>query len=309
MSTGELSTEGLNSYDEDCVYDNLKYFMIPHEYSKVSTIENLKLIVYLQLKDGRLCGCTADHSVCIYNMDRNIVETTMKGHTSFICAIIQLEDGRICSSSSEIIKLWSLKSGQCVLSINGHNSACGLLLIDGSLCSGSGDGTIRIWSKDYGVSELSIRSGYHIYCLAQLKNGSICTGHGHGTINLWNIATGVCEMTLNGHTDGVWAIVVIDELRICSCSEDTTVRVWNISTGASERTLEGHADGVMGMILLFDGRICSVSADSSVKIWNKDTGVCELSVHISPSYLLEVVQLQNGQLVVSDNSSNVFIIR
>jgi BTB/POZ domain len=61
MSTGELSTEGLNSYDKDCLYGNLKYFMIPHkprvwDYSKVSKIGNLRLVIYLRLKDGRLCG-------------------------------------------------------------------------------------------------------------------------------------------------------------------------------------------------------------------------------------------------------------
>jgi BTB/POZ domain len=60
MSTGELSTEGLNSYDKDCLYDNLKYFMIPHkprlDYSQISSIDNLTLPIFLQLKDGRLCG-------------------------------------------------------------------------------------------------------------------------------------------------------------------------------------------------------------------------------------------------------------
>jgi BTB/POZ domain len=31
MSTGVLSTEGLNKYDEDCVYANLVYFKVPHK--------------------------------------------------------------------------------------------------------------------------------------------------------------------------------------------------------------------------------------------------------------------------------------
>jgi BTB/POZ domain len=42
MSTGVLSTEGLNSYDKDCLYDNLIYLMIPHEsglnYSRSSPL-------------------------------------------------------------------------------------------------------------------------------------------------------------------------------------------------------------------------------------------------------------------------------
>jgi hypothetical protein len=42
-AAGEF-TEGLNGYDEDSLYDNLEYFMIPHkirlEYLKISQIEN-----------------------------------------------------------------------------------------------------------------------------------------------------------------------------------------------------------------------------------------------------------------------------
>jgi hypothetical protein len=40
MRTGELSTEGLNSYDKTCLYDNLDYLMIAYtrvwDYSKVN---------------------------------------------------------------------------------------------------------------------------------------------------------------------------------------------------------------------------------------------------------------------------------
>jgi hypothetical protein len=103
MSTGELSTEGLNSYDKDCIYDNLKYFMIPHkerwDYSKMALIENLSLGVRLQLEDGRICGITSALSICIYNMDTNIIERIMYGHTKYIRIILQLEDGRLCSCS------------------------------------------------------------------------------------------------------------------------------------------------------------------------------------------------------------------
>jgi WD40 repeat protein len=125
MSTGVLSTEGLNCYDEDCVYDNLKYFKIPHKsrwsYSKLSTFQNFKRRVYLQLRDGRLCGSTDDNSMCICSVDSNIVETTIKGHTSYICSIIQLEDGRLRSCSyDKTIRIWSLETRKCELSIKGH---------------------------------------------------------------------------------------------------------------------------------------------------------------------------------------------
>jgi hypothetical protein len=51
-----------------------------------------------------------------------------------------------------------------------------------------------------------------------------------------------------------------------------------------------------------------------MKIWNKDTGVCELSIRVSSSravgsiYPCNVVQLQDGRLVVSDKNAKVFIV-
>jgi WD40 repeat protein len=316
MSTGVLSTEGLNRYDEDCVYAKLVYFKIPHkakwDYSIASQIENLNLKVCLQLLDGRICGSTSDYGiVCIYNMDTNVIETIMKGHTKYVVDVIQLEDGRLCSCSYDrSIKLWDIGSGVCNLTIDGHTSGvtCVIQLLDGRLCSGSEDHTVKIWSKDSGVCELAVNAGDSIFRIAQLRDGRICCGDYGGNLKIWNIATGVCEMTLRGHTDIIRAIVVIDELRICSCSCDKTIRIWNVSGGLCERTLEGHGGYVWDMVLLLDGRLCSVSVDSSAKIWTIETGVCDLTVHVSSTLLYKVIQLNDGRLVVSDTSRLVYII-
>jgi WD40 repeat protein len=114
-------------------------------------------------------------------------------------------------------------------------------------------------------------------------------------------------MILNGHADRVSAMVVIDELRICSCSNDKAIKLWNIGTGVCEKTLEGHAPYVMDIVLLLDGRICSVSNDCSAKIWNSETVVCDIDIPFSSS-LRKVVQLQDGQVVVTDIFSNVYMI-
>jgi WD40 repeat protein len=60
-------------------------------------------------------------------------------------------------------------------------------------------------------------------------------------------------MTINGHNNIIRAIVVIDELRVCSCSNDRKIKVWNLSTCVCERTLEGHTGSVTDMVLLLDG--------------------------------------------------------
>jgi BTB/POZ domain len=123
LSTGKLDCKGLTDYEIDCVYGNLDYFIIPFtrvwDYSVAHKMENLNLIVYLQLSDQRLCGSGKDFDLIIYNMDTDIIETTMKGHTGIVRSIIRLDDGRICSCSNDdnTIKLWSIESGQCEMTM------------------------------------------------------------------------------------------------------------------------------------------------------------------------------------------------
>jgi WD40 repeat protein len=177
-----LSTEGLNRYDKDCVYDNLDYFKIDYplrwDYSIFARIENIKLIIYLQLQDGRLCGSTSDNSICIYNMDTNIIERSMEQlNDSKIQSIIQLKDGCICSCSDDnTVKLWNIESGLCTLSLEGHTKAvyCVIQLVDGRLCSGSTDGTMRVWNKNNGACELSLDTYFCPYPIVQLRDGRIC---------------------------------------------------------------------------------------------------------------------------------------
>jgi WD domain, G-beta repeat/BTB/POZ domain len=328
LATGKINCKGLTDHEIECVYYNLDYFLIPFtrvwDYSIVNPIEHIVLHNCIQIKDGRLCGSKfskywseRDYSIKIWNMDTNIMERSLEGHTSDITCIIHLRDGRICSSSQDkSIKIWNTESGVCELTCIGHTdmATCVIQLIDGRLCSSSKDSTIQIWRSDTGVCELRINTGYR-FCIVQLRDGRICSGDSLGNMNIWNITTGLCEMALDGHFTAVTAIVVIDELRVCSCSMVETVNVWNVSSGVCERALEplegvlrGLHDYVADMVLLFDGRLCGVLNNKSMQIWNVERGVCELRVTVTSSLSLErVIQLHDGRLVISDSSGLLYI--
>jgi WD40 repeat protein len=89
----------------------------------------------IQLEDGRLCSCSIDKT----------------------------------------IKLWNSGSGLCNLTINGHTEGAYFViqLIDGRLC-GSGDNTIKIWNNDAGACELTIDANGFLFSIVQLKDGRIC---------------------------------------------------------------------------------------------------------------------------------------
>jgi BTB/POZ domain/WD domain, G-beta repeat len=336
MSNNILVTKGLNRYDEDCVYNNLEYFKIPHksrmDYSKVSELDlpfdKLDHYLHLQLQDGRICCAVGTdelpYTICLYNMTTEDIETTLEGHSNIIQSFVQLADGRLCSCSHDsTIKIWLLDSGVCQLSIEdtGYVVDGIIQLQDGRLCCGSsvgtGSGKIEIRNIETLASDLTIftaETGY-IYAVAQLQDGRICSGHTSGSIKLWNSATGAMERVLNGHTDSVNGIVVIDELKIWSCSADNTIKIWNLSTGICEISLGGskssggfQIDAVTDMILLLDGRMFSVSGNGHTKIWSTDTEVCDLTIQVCDMFLLRVFQLQDGRIIVSDFENQVYIL-
>ena len=63
--------------------------------------------------------------------------------------------------------------------------------------------------------------------LVELFDGRLCSGSNDGTIRLWNTDDGVCEQLLTGHTSGVRPLLQLKDGRICSASEDGTIKICN----------------------------------------------------------------------------------
>lgn len=79
-------------------------------------------------------------------------------------------------------------------------------------------------------------------CLCALLNGSVASGSTDGTVILWSLTTGAPQAVLQGHTRGVRCLAVYDWDRLLSGSDDCTVRcalflISDSDCGAWERTL------------------------------------------------------------------------
>lgn len=89
------------------------------------------------------------------------------------------------------VKIWSIVTGDCLFSLDGHTSLVGLLeLSQGVLVSGAVDGTLRTWNPDDGVCR-SILIGYTeaITCAFQHDQQKVVSGSDRA-IKLWDTRTG-----------------------------------------------------------------------------------------------------------------------
>jgi len=146
----------------------------------------------------------------------------------------------------------------------------------GRIYSGGKDDAIRVWNKNTLELEkaLDVEHGAAVWSIAVWQDNLI-SGHDDGKVRIWDLSKGLCEQVLEGHEDGVNALVICGS-RLASGSDDCTVRLWAMSPDARnpwpcERTLEGHR-GLVSCLAVWEDKVISGSWDDSIRVCDVATG-------------------------------------
>lgn len=179
------------------------------------------------------------------------------------------------------VKLWDLKTGQCLRTFEGHTSdvcAVAVLAKGQRAVSASDDKTLRLWDLETGQCLRTFAGhGHGVISVVVLPDSRrIVSASRDKTLKLWDLATGECLRTFEGHTDQVYqAKLLPDDRRLLSAGRDGTLRLWDLATGTCIHTYEGHTDAVASVVLLPNGQLAiSVGRDRSLRVWQVDTGEC-----------------------------------
>jgi WD40 repeat protein len=214
---------------------------------------------------------------------------TLSDNSSPVLAAVLSPDGQTLISGGEDrdtvgqfypIKLWDLKTGQVLRTLDGHLDAVRSLSLSQNgqtLASGSGDHTIKIWDMSTGAL-LQTLEGHTapVWSVALSQDGqTLISGSEDNTVIIWDLKTGASQ-TLSGHSGTVYSVALSpDGKTFASSGEDKTIKLWN-REGELVRTLGepgGHKDVVSAVTFSSDGQqLASASWDKSVKLWNAATG-------------------------------------
>ncbi len=113
--------------------------------------------------------------------------------------------------------------------------------------------------------------------------------------------------TLEGHTDGVGAVAVLDRNRVVSASLDRTLRVWDVESGEITQMLEGHTGEVIALAVLDKYRVASASFDRTLRVWNVETGDTIRILEGHSSWVLSVATLDANHLVSGSDDQTLRI--
>lgn len=233
---------------------------------------------------------------------------TLRGHTGWIGRIAWSPDGQVLASPSydRTIRLWDVKTGECLRTLEGHTSGVYSVTIDSggvTLASGSYDNTVKLWQA---VSGRLLRTleGHRgtIYCVAfDPASQALASGSSDSTIKLWDTASGRLLRTLEGHQMHVHSVAFDPAGRIlASGSSDNSINLWEPATGRLLHTLQGHREPIYSVAFDSAGQaLASGSYDGTIKLWETATGKLLLTVEGPTNPVRDIAFASGGALLAS----------
>ena len=215
------------------------------ETDKINELEGHESTItcLLMLKNGKLCSCSADGQVIIWNINKKKELYNFYPHEKIIWNIIELNDERLFSVSEDnSAKIFSYKNEvKLEISFNTNKSKCNLQLKDGRIVFNSNK-DILIYqldklpninipdrAKNKFKPDFIIKDSHNfcVSCIIQLNNGDLCSGSEDGSIKLWSVNNNFQNiMELSGHKSKINDIVENNIGKLFTCSDDRSIKVW-----------------------------------------------------------------------------------
>jgi WD40 repeat protein len=280
----------------------------------------------------------ADKIVRMWDVNTGRCLRALSGHTDYVTGVGCTPDGRraVSGSSDTTLRIWNLETGASDPPVQTHAQS---VIIAGTTnagqaVSGSVDRSAMVW--DWETAEFVYETKYDDDFVTNVsftpdgrkavnvrdnakpriwdkKVGSPewVAQEPDPTLTVWDLETNERLRILEGHTDNVLGVHVLqDGHRALSGSDDRTVRLWDIETGQCLRTFLGHTNSVRAVAATPDGmRAVSGSDDRTLRVWDLATGACVAvvcgpapfrSVAIHPSRSRLIAGTSTGEVMFFD---------
>ena len=166
------------------------------------------------------------------------------------------------------------------------------------------------------------------------------------TIKMWDFATKECIRTLEGHTDNINCIDMLENGQLVSGSEDKLIKVWDLGNGfclntipnrfiafrlkvlsgnrvacgslkkiqvwdlntkTCIQTLVGHKYAIQCLISLPDETLASCSEDKTIKLWDLNESTCVQTFNGHTDIVFSLLLLKDGNLASGSQDKTVKI--
>lgn len=258
-------------------YQNFKKPQNSDEFWKYSIYANSHVDCICILDKHHFATCSFDRTIKVWNIDTGECIRTWY----YLTLVLKLSNhGFLISgqfSRPYFIHLWNYKDGSCVQALEGHTETIYCLeeMYDGTLISGSGDTTIKLWNEDGSCRRTLEGHSCSVFSLKVLNKNTLASGSYDKTIKIWNLESGELMRTLDENSSSINQLNRLNNDLFLSGSLDGTIKVWSLSSGKCVRSIENkqnnqnNADIFFGIKLMVNESkdILAAFSDGTVKIW------------------------------------------
>ncbi|VEL13462.1 unnamed protein product [Protopolystoma xenopodis] len=210
---------------------------------------------------------------------------SMPGHGGAIVDLHFSTDGDTLytASTDKTIALWDMESCQRIKKIRGHTNfvnACHVARRGPQLiCSGSDDGTIRLWDRRKRTPAQTFQNTYQVLSVTFNDTAEVIFSGGiDNIVKGWDLRAADVSMRLAGHTDTVTGLSLSpDGCHLLSNAMDNTLRLWDVRpyapTERCVRVFQGHQHTFEKNLLRCawspdNRRVTCGSGDRYVYVWD-----------------------------------------
>jgi WD40 repeat protein len=162
----------------------------------------------------------------------------LQGHTDYTCSIDASDSSNVAlsGSSDHSMRLWDLRTGQCVRVMEGHEGDVYSVSMD-SACktavSGSDDNTVKLWDLGSGQCIETFDHGRIVHDVMMHESGITFISVGGGIVKAWSTASGPdqplldADLSVFGEDDflGGAALRDLSRVGLCHWTSDDDVKI------------------------------------------------------------------------------------
>ncbi|NWX38211.1 ZN106 protein, partial [Notiomystis cincta] len=216
---------------------------------------HLAAVNAIQIFGNLLYTCSADKTVCAYNLVSRKCVAIFEGHTSKVnCLLVTQTNGKNAAlytgSSDHTINCYNIKTKECMEQFKLEDRVLCLHSRWRILYAGLANGTVVTFSikNNKQVDIFECHGPRAVSCLATAQEGArklLVVGSYDCTISVRDARNGLLLRTLEGHSKTILCMKasVVNDL-VFSGSSDQSVHAHNIHTGELVRIYKGHNHAV-----------------------------------------------------------------
>lgn len=147
------------------------------------------------LSTGQIVIGSSDYNLYIFDLEKNIIVKTLKGHKNPVTAIAVAPDiDQVVSGSQDgYLRVWDVAQGICKQDLSGHSTWFGkddavnaiVYFFNNLVASASNDNTVKIWDLSKGVCIATLLHSSAVKSIIPLAEGKMITSSADGSIQLW----------------------------------------------------------------------------------------------------------------------------